>query len=223
VGGLVALADAAHVGAADLVVGSAIDFLTTQHVGVRGDSHDEVPMEPNMCGRLATAMITTMSRRHGTRDGDDGDNEPMLSLELASSWARLDAACGSHALAESEPLITTALAMLPPQCLTVARAGCVAEARSNNEHIAWFLDGLPQLVPLFITDIFPKLQADICERVNMLRFANLALTFSNRARPESMRFISRLGHGALASLASDMRLLRVAWASFVTSFLSTTT
>jgi hypothetical protein len=28
-------------------------------------------------------------------------NVPMWSLELASSWARLDVACGSHALAES--------------------------------------------------------------------------------------------------------------------------
>jgi hypothetical protein len=59
-------------------------------------------------------LSTAVSRRHGTPDGDDGDNEPMWSLQLTSSWARLDAACGSHALAESEPLITTALAMLPP-------------------------------------------------------------------------------------------------------------
>jgi hypothetical protein len=56
-----------------------------------------------MYGRLATAMTTTVSRRHGTPDRDDGDNEPMWSLELASSWARLDAACGSRALAEFEP------------------------------------------------------------------------------------------------------------------------
>jgi hypothetical protein len=68
---LVALADAAHVGVADLAVGSAIRFLTTQ------DSHDEVPMEPTTYGRLATAMTTTVSRRHGTPDGDDRDNEPM--------------------------------------------------------------------------------------------------------------------------------------------------
>jgi hypothetical protein len=54
-------------------------------------------------GRLATAMTRAVSRRHGTPDGDDGDNEPMWSLELASSWARLDVACGSHALAECEP------------------------------------------------------------------------------------------------------------------------
>jgi hypothetical protein len=67
-----------------------------------------------MYGRLAIAMTTTTgSRRHGTPDGDEGDNEPMWLLELASSWARLDAACGSHALAELEPLITTALAMIP--------------------------------------------------------------------------------------------------------------
>ena len=158
-----------------------------------------------MYGRLATAMTTTVSRRHGTPDGDDGDNEPMWSLELASSWARLDAACSFHALAESEPLITTALAMLPPQRPTVARAGCVAEARSNNEQISRSLDGLPSLVPLsaFATDIFPKLQADISERVNLLRFAKLAPTFSNRARPESRRFVSCLGHGVLAFLASD--------------------
>jgi hypothetical protein len=157
-----------------------------------------------MCGRLGTAMTTTVSRRHGTPDEDDGDNEPMWSLEPTSSWTRLDAACGSHALAESEPLITTALAMPPPQRPTVAHAGRVAEARSNKEQIARSLDGLPSLVPVFAfaTDMFPKLQADTSERVNLLRFAKLAPTFSNRARPESRRFVSRLGHGALAFLAS---------------------
>jgi hypothetical protein len=133
-----------------------------------------------MYGRLAMiAITTTVSRRHGTPDKDDGDNEPMWSLELASSWARLDAACGSHAVAESEPLITTALAMLLPKRPTVARAGCVAEARSNSEQISRSLDGLPSLVPLssFATDIFPKLQTDISERVNLLRFAKLAPNF----------------------------------------------
>jgi hypothetical protein len=160
-----------------------------------------------MYGRLVNDVTITVSRRHGTPDVDDGDYEPMWSLELASSWARLDAACGSHALAESEPLITTALAMLPPQHPKVARASCVAEARSNNEHITRSLDVLPSLVPFsaFATDIFPKLQADINERVNLLRFAKLAPTFSNRARPESRRFVSRLGHCTLARffLASD--------------------
>jgi hypothetical protein len=153
-----------------------------------------------MYGRLATAMTTAVSRSHRTPDGDDGDNEPMWSLELASSWSRLDVACGSHALAKSEPLISTALAMLPPQRPTVARAGCVVEARSSNEQIVRFLYGLPSLVPLsaFATDIFPKVQADISERVNLLRFAKLAPMCSNRARPESRRFVSRLGHGALA-------------------------
>jgi hypothetical protein len=68
---------------------------------------------------------------------------------------------GSHALAEYEPLITTALAMLPKRP-TVARAGCVAETGSNNEHITRSLDGLPSPVPLsaLSTDIFPKLQAN---------------------------------------------------------------
>jgi hypothetical protein len=130
----------------------------------------------------------------------------MWSLQPASSWVRLDAACGSHALAESKPLITTAIAMLPPQRPTVARAGCVAEARlKNHEQIARSLDGLPSLVPLsaFATDIFPNLQADISERVNLLRFAKLTPTLFNRARPESRRFVSRLGHGAFAFLASD--------------------
>jgi hypothetical protein len=105
---LVALVNAAHVGAAGLVVGSATRFPAAQDARVRGDSQDEVPMEPTMYGRLATAMTTTVSRRHGIPDGDDGDNEPMWSLELASSWARLDAACGSPALAKFEPLITAA-------------------------------------------------------------------------------------------------------------------
>jgi hypothetical protein len=39
----------------------------------------------------------------------------------------------------------------------------------------------------FATDIFPKLQADISEPVNLLRFANMVPTFSNRARPESTK------------------------------------
>jgi hypothetical protein len=132
-----------------------------------------------MYGRLAAAMSTAVSRRHGTPDGKDCDNEPMWSLELALSWARLDAACISHDLAESEPLITTALVMLPPQRPTGACADSVAEARSNNEQIARSLDGLPSLVPFtaFATDIFTKLQADITERVNLLRFAKLAPRF----------------------------------------------
>jgi hypothetical protein len=97
------------------------------------------------------------------------------------------------------------LAMLPTQRQTVARAGSVPEARSNNEQIARSLFGLPSLVPLsaFIAVIFPKLQDDISERVNLLRFAKLAPTFSNRAPPESRRFVSHLGHGALAFSASD--------------------
>jgi hypothetical protein len=205
VGDLVALADSAHVGAACLAVGFAIRFLKARDARVRGDSNDELPIVATMYGRLATTMTTAVSRRHGSPDGDDGDNEPMWSLELASSWARLDAACGSHVLAETEPLISTALAMLPPLRLTVARAGCVAETRTNNEQIARSRDGLPSLVPLsaFATDIFPRLQDDINERVNLLRFAKLAPTFSNRARPESRRFAYRLGHGTLAFLASD--------------------
>jgi hypothetical protein len=73
-------------------------------------------------------------------------------------------------------------------------------------HITRSLDGVPSLAPLsaFVKDIFPKLQADISECVNVRRFANFAPTFSNRARPESRRFPSRLGHGALAFLALDL-------------------
>jgi hypothetical protein len=81
VGDLVALADVAHVGAADLAVGSALRFLIAQDTRVRGDFHDEVPMEPmTMYGLLATATTPAVSRRHGTPDGDEGDNEPMRSL-----------------------------------------------------------------------------------------------------------------------------------------------
>jgi hypothetical protein len=93
--------------------------------------------------------------------------------------------------------------MLPPQRLAVTRAGCVAKARSNNENIARSLDGLTSLVPLSAFAIFPKLQADISERVNLLRFSKLASTFSNRAWLEPRHFVSHLGHGALAFLASD--------------------
>jgi NAD(P)H-dependent flavin oxidoreductase YrpB (nitropropane dioxygenase family) len=68
-GDLVALADAAHVGAAGLAVGSSIRFLTAQDARVRWDSQDGVPMEPTMYGRLiATTMTTTVSRRHSTPD-----------------------------------------------------------------------------------------------------------------------------------------------------------
>jgi hypothetical protein len=92
--------------------------------------------------------------------------------------------------------------MLPPKCPMVVRAGCVAEARLSNKHIARSLDGLLSLVPLsaFATDIFPKLYKPTSERVNLLRFANLTPTFSSRTRPESRRFAFRLGHGALAFL-----------------------
>jgi hypothetical protein len=206
VGDLIALVDVAHVGVAGLAMGSAICFLTTQDARVRGDSHDKVSMEPTIYGQLATTMTIAVSRMHATPDGDDGDNEPVWLLELASSWARSNAAWSFHALAESEPLITIALAMLPPQRPTVARVGCVAEARSNTEHITRSLDCLPSLIPfyLFAEDISPKLQADIGERVNLLRFAKLAPTYSTCAWPGSRRFVSRLGHSALAFLASGL-------------------
>jgi hypothetical protein len=89
--------------------------------------------------------------------------------------------------------------MLPPLRPTVARVGCVADTRLTNEQIARSPDGLPSLVPLFefATDIFPKLQADISERVNLLRFVKLAPTVSNRGGSLGA-LASRLGHGALA-------------------------
>jgi hypothetical protein len=80
VGDLVAFAYASHVGAANLAVGYAISFPIAQDARVRGDFHNEGPMEPTMYGRLATTMTTTVSRRRSTPDGDDGDNEPMWSL-----------------------------------------------------------------------------------------------------------------------------------------------
>jgi hypothetical protein len=115
--------------------------------------------------------------------------------------------------------------MLPPQRPSVARACCVAEARTMSEEIARFLDGLPSLVSFFAFAkyTFPKLQADISERVNLLRFAKLAPTFFNRARAESRRFASRLGHRALAFLALDPPTSSPPGASSVTSSLSTTT
>jgi hypothetical protein len=59
---------------------------------------------------------------------------------------------------------------------------------------------MASLVPLSLspTDIFPKLQA-----VNLLSFADLTPTLSYRTRPESKRFASRLGHGAVAFLVLD--------------------
>jgi hypothetical protein len=92
---------------------SAIRFLTPQDDRMHGDNHDGVPMEPTTNGRLAIAMITAVSRQPNTPAGDGDANEPMWSLELAPAWVRLDATCGSHAPADSEPIIATALAMLP--------------------------------------------------------------------------------------------------------------
>jgi hypothetical protein len=191
-----------HVGAAGLALSSAIRFHTTQDALVRGGTYDNVPMEPTTYGRVATAMTTAVSAWPRAPDGDDGDSEPIWSLELDLSWARLDATCGSHTLAESEPLIPTGLAVLPS---TVARAGCVAYTRSINEHITRPLNCLPSFVPLsaFATNILPKLQADKCEYVNLLRFAKIAPTFSDRARAESRRIAPRLDHDALAFLASN--------------------
>jgi hypothetical protein len=99
---------------------SAIHFLTAQDARVRGNTHYNDPMEPRIYGQLAKAMTTTVSRRPNTPNEEDGENKPMWSLEPASLWARLDAACTFHALAESDPLITTVLAMLPPKRPTVA-------------------------------------------------------------------------------------------------------
>jgi hypothetical protein len=82
---LVALADAAHNGAASLEVGSAIHFLKAQDARERGDAHDEVPMKPTMYERLAIAMIKALSRRQNALAGDGGDNKSLWSLELASA------------------------------------------------------------------------------------------------------------------------------------------
>jgi hypothetical protein len=64
VGDLIALAGAAHVGAAGLAMGSVVRFFTTQDVRVRWDSQNEVLMEPTMCGWSTSAMTTTVSLRH---------------------------------------------------------------------------------------------------------------------------------------------------------------
>jgi hypothetical protein len=58
-------------------------------------------------------------------------------------------------------------------------------------------------VSLFATNVHPKVQADISERVNLLCFASLAPTFSSHSRLESWRFIFGLCHGAPAFLPSD--------------------
>jgi hypothetical protein len=207
VGDLVAFADATHVGAASLAVGNATSFPIAQDARLRGDSHNEGPMELTMYGRLAPTMTTAVSRMRSTPDGDDGDNEPTWSLQLASSWARLDAACGSHALTESEPLDNNH--SLRDACPATS-SGASRKLRSRSPikqraSCSRSLDGVPSLVPViaFATDIFPKLQADISERINLLRFAKLPPAFSNRTQSESRCFVSRLGHGALAFLASD--------------------
>jgi hypothetical protein len=77
----VALANAAHVG----VVDSAIRFHSAQDARVRSNSHEDVPMESTMNGRLGTAISTAVSRRPSAPDRDGDDNKPMWSLELASA------------------------------------------------------------------------------------------------------------------------------------------
>jgi hypothetical protein len=206
VGDLVAFADSTHVGAVGLAIGSDVRFLTEHDARVRGHSHDEVPMEPTIYGWVvASAMITLVSCRTRLPDGEDGENEPMWSLELASARERLDATWAAHALAESEPLTTTALALLSPKHLTVDRADFVTEALSDNEHITRSVLGMPSPAPFsaFATNIFTKLRADISDHVNFLRFPNLVSTLSNPARPKSRRFASRLNHGDPALLASE--------------------
>jgi hypothetical protein len=70
-GGLVTVADAVNVGVTDYT----IRLITKQDAHVRGDTHDDVPMEPTMSGRQATAMITAVSRRPNAADRYDGDND----------------------------------------------------------------------------------------------------------------------------------------------------
>jgi hypothetical protein len=77
VGDMVALANAAHVCAASLATGTAIRFLLAQDARVRGDTHDDVRMQPTMYGRLPIAMTISVSRRPSASGGGDGDNEPM--------------------------------------------------------------------------------------------------------------------------------------------------
>jgi hypothetical protein len=114
--------------------------------------------------------------------------------------------------------------MLSPQRPTVARICCVAEARSNNEHIARSLDGLPSLVPIstFVTDIFSELQADVSERVRLLRFAKLALTFLT-ALGRSLGVLYLVSVTVPFRFWLRARILRVAYVSSATSSLSTTT
>jgi hypothetical protein len=86
------------------------------------------------------------------------------------------------------------------------------------------LDGMPSLVPRseLSTDIVPKLQAKISERVDVFRFVNLTPTFSKCTRPESRRL-----HlvSATAPVRSWLRtrLRMAASASCVTNSMSTTT
>jgi hypothetical protein len=153
-----------------------------------------------MYGQLATSMITAVSRRPSAPDGDDGDNDPMWSLVLVVGALGCRVRCSFSRRVRTPHNRTPALAVLPPKrpTVVVAFVGCVAETRSNNEHITRSLDGLPSLVPFstFATDISPLLQADITERVSLLRFANLAPTFSNRARRGLGAFVG-IGNGYL--------------------------
>jgi hypothetical protein len=80
VGNLAPLANSAHVGAPAMAVGSTVRFFTAQDAHARGDTHDDVPIELSMYGRLATAVTTTVSGRPCAPDGDDGDTKPMWPL-----------------------------------------------------------------------------------------------------------------------------------------------
>jgi hypothetical protein len=151
-------------------------------------------MEPTMHGQLATAITTAVFHRPSAIDGDDGDNEPMWSLELASQWARLNDACYSHALVESEPLITTALTMLPPKPPTVAREGCVVETRSNKNTLLGPLIACPRSYP------FPRLPRICFQSYKPTYVTASTCVTSLTSLP---RFLTT--HGVLAFLASARR------------------
>jgi len=131
-----------------------------------------------MYAKLASGIATAISRSSATSDTEVGLGEqPMWAFELASLWGRIDESCGDRALEECAPGISAALDLLPSRRPLVARAGCVAEDPAPDEHTPHAsLDDLPSLVHYssFASGVYPKLQSDISERVNLVRMARLA-------------------------------------------------
>jgi hypothetical protein len=181
-------------------VGSAIRFLTVQDGRMRVDTNDDLAMEPTMYGRLATHVITAESRRPDTPDRNGGDNEHMWSLEFTSACVgELKCRVRRSYPRRVRALHKHGLSDTSPDTSDGGSRRLRRRSPIKKRAHAQSLDGMSLLVP----------------------FSAFG-TVSNRARPESRRFVYRLSHDVLPLFASDPPTT-AASASYVTSFMSTKT